>query len=104
MAHKVIMLACAGGMSSSLLVTKMQQAAAAAGEDVIIFATGVSAAERVVAERHPDVLMIGPQVRYHIDSLRAKLDIPVAVIDMQDYGRMNGQRVLEAALALIQDK
>mgnify|MGYP000913108890 CR=1 FL=1 len=103
MAKHVIMLACAGGMSSSLLVTKMQHAAAARGEDVTIFATGVAKAEQVVAERHPDVLMIGPQVRYHIDDLRAKLDIPVAVIDMLDYGRMNGQHVLDAALALIHD-
>lgn len=86
MAEKTIMLACNAGMSTSLLVNKMQKAAAAAGEDVEIFATSADQVDQKMTESHPDVLMLGPQVRYLFKGLESKLDIPVAVIDMKDYG------------------
>lgn len=101
MAEKTIMLACNAGMSTSLLVSKMQKAAADAGEDVKIFATSADQVDQKMSEEHPDVLMIGPQVRYLFKGLEAKLDIPVAVIDMKDYGMMNGKNVLTTALKLI---
>lgn len=101
MAEKTIMLACNAGMSTSLLVNKMQKAAEAAGEDVEIFATSADQVDQKMTESHPDVLMLGPQVRYLFKGLESKLDIPVAVIDMKDYGMMNGKSVLEAALKLI---
>jgi PTS system cellobiose-specific IIB component len=43
--------------------------------------------------------MLGPQVRYLEDNFKKKLDIPVEVIDMQDYGMMNGEKVLKEALS-----
>ncbi len=102
MADKTIMLVCNAGMSTSLLVSKMKKAAEADGVDAHIFATASNGVKNELAEQHPDVLMLGPQVRYMANDLKSELDIPVEVINMQDYGLMNGEKVLQAALGLIE--
>ncbi|WP_225048052.1 PTS sugar transporter subunit IIB [Lacticaseibacillus kribbianus] len=102
MTKLTIMLACAGGMSSSLLVTKMQAAAKDRGLDAEIFAVGASAVPADVEKFHPDVVMLGPQIRYMFAPLSKKVAVPVAMIEMRDYGTMNGEKVLTAALALIE--
>ncbi|KRM97625.1 cellobiose-specific PTS system IIB component [Loigolactobacillus rennini DSM 20253] len=102
MAEKTIMLVCAAGMSTSLLVSKMQKAAQAKNVDAEIFATAASDADNELDKRHPDVLMLGPQVRYMLKNFQTRLDIPVEVINMQDYGMMNGEKVLNEALQTIE--
>ncbi len=92
---KRIMLVCAAGMSTSLLVTKMQAAAEAEGLEAEIFAVSADTNAPV------DVLLLGPQVRYMQNEFETKLTIPVAVIDMRDYGTMNGEAVLKTALELM---
>ncbi|TGD25384.1 PTS sugar transporter subunit IIB [Companilactobacillus suantsaicola] len=101
MAEKTIMLCCAAGMSTSLLVSKMQKAAESDGVDAEIFATAAADADAKLEEKHPNVLMLGPQVRYLEGQFKDKLSIPVEVINMQDYGMMNGEKVLKQALSLI---
>ncbi|APU71537.1 PTS sugar transporter subunit IIB [Companilactobacillus crustorum] len=101
MAEKTIMLCCAAGMSTSLLVSKMQKAAESDGIDAEIFAAAAADADAKLEEKHPDVLMLGPQVRYLEGQFKAKLSIPVEVINMQDYGMMNGEKVLREAVKLI---
>ncbi|MHC5566609.1 PTS sugar transporter subunit IIB [Pediococcus acidilactici] len=101
MAEKTIMLCCAAGMSTSLLVSKMQKTAESDGVDAEIFATAAADADAKLEEKHPDVLMLGPQVRYLEGQFKEKLTIPVEVINMQDYGMVNGEKVLREALSLI---
>lgn len=101
MADKIIMLACSAGMSTSLLVSKMQKAAKTQKIDVEIFATALSAADETLSEKQPDILLLGPQVTYALSDFKKKLSIPVAVINMQDYGMMNGSKVLSEALDMI---
>ena len=101
MAEKTIMLCCAAGMSTSLLVSKMQKAAESDGIDAEIFAAAAADADAKLEEKHPDVLMLGPQVRYMEGKFKSKLSIPVEVINMQDYGMMNGEKVLREAVKLI---
>lgn len=101
MANKTIMLACAAGMSTSLLVKRMQDAASSDGIEAKIFAVPAAEIQDKLASEHPDVLMLGPQVRYMKADLKDKLDIPVDVINMQDYGLMKGEAVLQSALAHI---
>lgn len=101
MSDKTIMLVCAAGMSTSLLVSKMQKAAEDKGLNIKIFATASSDAESKLETEHPDVLMLGPQVRYMLDDFKNRVSIPVEVINMQDYGMMNGAKVLDQALSLI---
>lgn len=99
---KTIMLVCSAGMSTSLLVSKTQKAAEADGVEATIFATAASDADNALETKHPDVLMLGPQVRYLLGQFQKKAtNIPVEVINMQDYGMMNGEKVLKRALELI---
>ncbi|WP_054950699.1 PTS sugar transporter subunit IIB [Numidum massiliense] len=99
---KKILLVCAAGMSTSLLVNKMEEAAKEKGVEIEIFALPVSECASVADE--VDIVLLGPQVRYQkaqVDEMIAGR-VPVTVIDMKDYGRMNGKAVLENALALIE--
>ncbi|QIL45616.1 PTS sugar transporter subunit IIB [Vagococcus coleopterorum] len=101
-----IMLVCSAGMSTSLLVDKMEKSAAAQGIEADIFAVSATEAEAKLKETdNPvDVLLLGPQVRFLKAQFEAKVadqGIPVEVIDMKDYGMMNGEAVLKTAQNLI---
>ncbi|MDR1033731.1 MAG: PTS sugar transporter subunit IIB [Bifidobacteriaceae bacterium] len=99
-----ILLVCSAGMSTSALVKKMQDSAAERGIDAKIWAVGGVHAEN--AQRDADVVMLGPQVSYLLDQMKGMVDEgkPVAVIDMLSYGRINGAKVLDDALALADRK
>ncbi|WP_099223783.1 PTS sugar transporter subunit IIB [Listeria costaricensis] len=104
MANKTIMLVCSAGMSTSLLVTKMQKAAEAKQLDAKIFAVAAAEADQALSENDVDVLLLGPQVRFMEGQFKEKLTpagIPCAVIDMADYGMMNGEKVLAKAEQLM---
>jgi len=97
-----IKLFCSAGMSTSMLVTKMQAAAVARGLEAEIAAYPESTLSSHVDDC--DVALLGPQVRFMLDKAKeicGPKGVPVAVIAMQDYGMMNGEKVLDAALALI---
>lgn len=101
---KRIMLVCAAGMSTSLLVTKMQKAAEEQKLEADIFAISESEVDKTLGSKDVDVLLLGPQVRYLKGSFEAKYKdkhFPIEVINMADYGMMNGANVLKQALALI---
>ncbi|KAF1301370.1 MULTISPECIES: PTS sugar transporter subunit IIB [Enterococcus] len=107
MAKKTIMLVCSAGMSTSLLVTKMQKAAEADGLEADIFAVAASDADNNLEKKDVDVLLLGPQVRFMKGDFEKRLapkGIPMDVINMADYGMMNGEKVLKQALTLIDEK
>ena len=94
---KTILLVCSAGMSTSLLVTKMEAAAKEQGVECKIFALPFSDAPRVLEE--VDCILLGPQVRFELKKIRGLFpDKPVEVIDMKDYGMMNGKKVLADTL------
>lgn len=99
---KTIMLACAGGMSTSLLVTKMEKAAVERNVDVSIFATAGSIIPDECKKYHPDVILLGPQIQYMYHLVIKEVDVPVSVIDMKDFGTMNGEKVLDLALSMME--
>ncbi len=106
MAEKTIMLVCSAGMSTSLLVTKMEKAAADRGIDAEIFAVSASDADNNIQSKNVNVLLLGPQVRFmkaQFEQKLAPLGIPLDVINMADYGLMNGEKVLDQALSLMKD-
>jgi cellobiose PTS system EIIB component len=98
---KKILLVCAAGMSTSLLVNKMKDHAKLIGEEIEIFALPVSECSSVADQ--VDIVLLGPQVRYQKKQVESivKKSIPVEVIDMREYGTMNGKAVLEKALKLL---
>lgn len=98
------MLVCVAGMSSSLLVTKMQKAANDQNLEAEIFAIPESEVDKVLSNKNVDVMLLGPQVRYLKGTYQEKYkekNIPIEIINMTDYGMMNGSNVLKHALELI---
>ena len=80
---KKILLCCAAGMSTSLLVNKMK-------------------AKEEFAKA--DVVLLGPQVKYALPEAKKiaeENNINIDVINMVDYGMMNGAKVLDQALNLL---
>ena len=94
---------------SALLVTKMQAAAKEEGIDAEIFACPASEADEKMEQQQIDCVLLGPQVSYMKADFENKVkgkgkdgkDIPLDVINMQDYGMMNGKNVLAQAEKLI---
>ena len=99
-----ILLVCSAGMSTSLLVERMLASAKERHLNVDIEARRI--ADTVIYGKDADAIMLGPQVRFQEDHIRSLFDEtkPIAVIDMKDYGMMNGKKVLQDALDLIESK
>ena len=96
-----IMLCCNAGMSTSLLVQKMQKEAASRGQDVTIEARPMNEAMDHINEA--DIILLGPQIGYAKGDFEKAVDgrIPVTVIPMVDYGRMNAPKILDDVAALL---
>jgi PTS system cellobiose-specific IIB component len=95
-----IILACAVGMSTSMLVERMKKAAEAAALEAEIAAFPVS--ELNTKAPGSNIILLGPQVSYMKDKIAAAFPaIPVRVIDMRDYGMMNGGKVLQDVLDIL---
>ncbi|HLR53855.1 MAG TPA: PTS sugar transporter subunit IIB [Pseudogracilibacillus sp.] len=97
-----IILICSAGLSTTMLVNKMRESA----EE-----RGISAEIKVLAESEKitehteglNVVLIGPQVRFLEKKLRDILEpegVKVDVIDQMAYGLMQGDKVLDQAVAL----
>lgn len=97
-----ILLICSAGMSTSMLVKKMEAVASEKGIEANIWAVGDALAKDNVGKA--DVILLGPQVRYLLAKTQELVnhEKPVACIDMKYYGTMNGEKVLEEAMALLE--
>lgn len=100
---KTILLMCSAGMSTSIMVKKMKEAAVSRNEEVQINAIAEQALEEHLTGT--DIILLGPQVRFLQDKVQEEAkEIPVHVIDMMDYGTMNGAKILQFALDIIDGK
>lgn len=98
-----IKLFCAAGMSTSMLVTKMKKAAEAKGIEADIEAFSESTLSKYLDGL--DAALLGPQVAYTLPNAKKicePVGVPVAVIPTVDFGMMNGEKVLDFALKLIE--
>lgn len=99
-----IMLVCAAGMSTSLMVEKMKKAAEGKGIEADIFAVSAGEADSYLESKKVDILLLGPQVRFMKSKFEEKAEqynFALDVIQMVDYGMMNGEKVLERAINLL---
>lgn len=98
---KKILLVCNAGMSTSLLVTNMEKYAKKENIEITIMAVPLTQVDSVVNDW--DIVMLGPQVRHCLNQIKKIVNgrIPVEIIDMRDYGMMNGEKVLKKALELL---
>lgn len=97
-----ILLACAAGMSTSMLVEKMKTSAKERGIEVDIEAVPEGKAETIFTDYQ--VVFLGPQVAHLEAKFKSKTEphgIQTEVINMMDYGMMNGTKVLDRAIELI---
>lgn len=102
-----IVLCCSAGMSTSLVVEKMQDAAKEKGIDVEIKAVPVSSVEDFDSSHKIDILLLGPQVKFKLNELKEVYkdqNTLVDVINMMDYGMINGEKILTDALKAYEDR
>ncbi|NBJ69495.1 MULTISPECIES: PTS sugar transporter subunit IIB [Clostridia] len=93
-----ILLVCNAGMSSSILVDKMNKAAAAQNLDVVVEARSNNAINEEVGKW--DICLVGPQIIYAVDSIKATLGIPVAAVEPRTYAMANGEEALKQAFKM----
>ncbi|MBF2656514.1 PTS sugar transporter subunit IIB [Listeria seeligeri] len=101
---KNIMLVCSAGMSTSLLVKKMTEAIEKSQVEATVIA--VAEADFDKYRNNVDVVLLAPQVRFLEKNLKRVLDplgIPVSIINGIDYGTMDGEKVLNDALTMVEN-
>ncbi|MBS6043077.1 PTS sugar transporter subunit IIB [Clostridium baratii] len=101
---KKIYLFCSAGMSTSMLANIMQEVADAHNLPLEVKAFPDGKIDEIVEEKHPDVILLGPQVKYRYKEIASRYQnsgIPIEVINSDDYGMMNGEKILKHAIKLI---
>lgn len=99
---KNIILLCNMGMSTSLMVNRMKAAAREEGYECEIRAYSLQKVGKIIETA--DILLIGPQVEYELPRLREEYPGKrFESIAMEDYGRMNGKKVLEHVKKVLGD-
>jgi PTS system cellobiose-specific IIB component len=100
-----ILLCCGAGMSSSLLASRMQVQVKEKNLNAKVWAVSVGELNATIKEG-VDVVLIGPQIRYKIKDVESICQefgaIPCGLINSVDYGTMNAEKVLAAAIKLIE--
>ena len=100
---KKIILFCTAGMSTSMLVKKMQAAADEIEYDCSVEAHSIS--EVLKVGQDADMILLGPQIKFNKKDVESKCPgIPVEVINMRDYGTMNGKNVINHVIEVLKNK
>lgn len=101
---KRVYLFCSAGMSTSMLAARMQKVADSHNLEMEVLAFPIEQLAEIIASKHPDCILLGPQVKYMYEqtiSEHGSKNIPIAVIDSGDYGMMNGEKVLKSAIKMM---
>ncbi|QQZ10418.1 PTS sugar transporter subunit IIB [Heyndrickxia vini] len=85
-----ILIVCNAGMSSGILARKMQDAAKG---EASVKAMGVSEYQENL--ENVDVILVGPQIRFQLNEIKANAGIPAMTIDLAKYGIMDAEGILE---------
>lgn len=106
---KKIYILCSNGMSTSILASMMQDCANKHHLPIEVIAYPHGKLPSVIEKQSlPDVILLGPQVKYLLEETKERfsyLDIPIFMINQEDYGMLNAERVLkEAILAMKENK
>lgn len=87
-----IVLMCVAGMSTSMLEMKMKQAADTQGYECAIHAFPLTDIKKI---GDPDIVLLGPQVRFQLKKVEQEVSCPVVAVEMREYGSMDGESVLK---------
>lgn len=100
MAKEKILLCCGAGMSSGFLAQRAQKAAEKKQPGMVIVAKSQSVVEDVIEDY--DLLLLGPHYASHLEEfeeIAAPYHIPVAVIPQNIYGALDGDALVDFAVA-----
>lgn len=104
---KKIYLLCSQGMSTSILASMMQESANRHNLPVEVIAYPHGKLPGIIEkEALPDAILLGPQVKYLLEETRERfkeLCIPIMMISQEDYGFLNSDKVLRAALVAMKE-
>ena len=101
---KHIVLICAGGFSTNILATYIRKEMKEHEFDGDIKA--MSEWNFQGLRQHVDVILLGPQLSFMHEEISRKYQgtgTKVAMINMADYGKMNGKRGFEQILNLLDE-
>lgn len=104
---KKVYLFCSAGMSTSLLASNMQKVANDHNLPVEVKAFPLDKIDEIYNREHPECILLGPQVKFLLKDTAERYkdkDVAIGVIDRSDYGMMDGEKVLKAAIKLIKQK
>jgi PTS system cellobiose-specific IIB component len=90
-----------------MLAQKMQDVADAHKMPVEVAAYSHGLLKQIIDEKHPDVIMLGPQVKYlYDDTVKnfGEYGAPILMIKSEDYGVMDGEKVLKQAIIALKKK
>ncbi|MGX7042223.1 PTS sugar transporter subunit IIB [Leuconostoc holzapfelii] len=100
MAIKKIMLACDASATTPLLVATIEKAISAQDKNVMVFATTSPHIDDKILSEQPSIVLLAPQLAYLKGEVKAQTDqvgVPLAVIQLNDFNDMNGERILQLA-------
>jgi len=98
-----IVLLCQWGASTEMVGRKIAEAAEKREIEVIVNAYAVNDISQVIDSA--DIILIGPQMRLRMKSLVNQYGdkgVPILPMNPVDYGRMNGENLLDFALDAIE--
>lgn len=95
-----IVLFCGAGMSTSLLAARMKEAADGYGIETTVEAYPLS--QLSIVGPTADIVLLGPQIRHNKNKVVEALpNTPVEVIDMTAYGMVDGKKVIDDVLKVL---
>jgi PTS system cellobiose-specific IIB component len=98
-----LLILCSWGATSSRLAKQVQEAANRRGISLVADADGISAFKQ--GQKPCDVALLEPQVRHlkkEVSKAASERGIPWDLVDPVAFATMDGDRVLEQVLQLIQ--
>lgn len=96
-----IALFCAGGLSTATLVKRILRAAEKKGYTDVV-CESFSIGELKEKAQGSDIILLSPQIGFQEKKVREIVpDIPITVINMTDYGLMNGSKVFQTVLNVL---
>ena len=96
-----ILLCCSAGMTTNMLVNSMKEEAKKENIDVMVWAVAETAIGLSWADA--DCVLVAPQIASSLSKIKEMVttNIPIEVINSEDFSKMNGKKVLEHAISLI---
>ncbi len=100
--YKIAMV-CENGASTGLCIRKMIDYAKKKGIECDIAAYPQAQLDNIVDQK--DCLLLGPQIAFKLDTFKKKFPNQAskfAVVNSMDFGMMDGEKILNAAISLVE--